>query len=247
MSRNVSILSLVGAMVVLSVLGMVTVAFAEQEEGRGGLGQDKVTLCHNGHTIRAGEPAQDAHLKHHMDMDDHLGACERTTDTCTTGTTGTTAGATTGTTDSLGTTGTTGTTTSTSTTGTTNTTGTTTTGTTSTTVGAADTTGTTTTGTTTGTTNTTGTTTGTTGNTGTCTPGDTPTKGDGRDQEKVCVLHKNKGDDHNNKGDKAYRWVSEDNKHHGEKVVKDKFCKHKNNRGEHKDNDDNAHANKNDD
>ena len=39
-------------MVVLSVLGMVTVAFAEQEEGGGGLGQDKVTLCHNGHTIR---------------------------------------------------------------------------------------------------------------------------------------------------------------------------------------------------
>jgi hypothetical protein len=30
MSRNVSILSVVGAMVVLSVLGVVTMAFAEQ-------------------------------------------------------------------------------------------------------------------------------------------------------------------------------------------------------------------------
>ena len=35
---------------------------------------------------------------------------------------------------------------------------------------------------------------------------------------KVCVLHKNNGD-------KDYRWVSEDNKHHGDKVVKDKFCR----------------------
>jgi hypothetical protein len=110
-----------------------------------------------------------------MDMDDPLGACGRTTDTCTTGTTGATAGATTGTT------------------------------------------------------NTTGTTTGTTGNTGTCTPGDTPTKGDGRNKEKVCVRFKHNDDD------KAYRWVSEENKHYGNKIVKDKFCKHKNNRGEHKD------------
>ena len=38
MSRNVSILSVVAAMAVLSVLGVVTVAFAEQEEG-GGNGQ----------------------------------------------------------------------------------------------------------------------------------------------------------------------------------------------------------------
>jgi hypothetical protein len=89
----------------------------------------------------------------------------------------------------------------------------------------------------------------------------------GGDNEKVCVLHRNKGNDHNkgeheddddnghvnknnrgehkNKGDKAYRWVSKHNKHLGDKIVKDKFCKHKNNRGEHKDNDDNGHANKN--
>jgi hypothetical protein len=71
--------------------------------------------------------------------------------------------------------------------------------------------------------------------------------------EKVCVLHKDKGDDHNNGEHKDYRWVSEDNKHHGDKVVKDKFCEHKDNgehkdnNGEHKDNDDNGHANNNDD
>jgi hypothetical protein len=78
-------------------------------------------------------------------------------------------------------------------------------------------------------------------------PDDTHTPGDGGDQEKVCVLRKNKGDDHNNGEHKHYRWISEDKKHHGDKVVKDKFCKHKNNRGEHKDNDDNGHANKKDD
>jgi hypothetical protein len=101
--------------------------------------------------------------------------------------------------------------------------------------------------------------------TGTITGGDTPTTGDGRDQEKVCVLHKNKGNDDNNgehkdnddnghanknkgddqnNGDKDYRWISKQNKHHGDKILKDKFCKHKN-KGEHKDDDDNGHANKN--
>ena len=86
----------------------------------------------------------------------------------------------------------------------------------------------------------------------------------GGDNEKVCVLHKDKGDDHNNGEHKDYRWVSEDNKHHGDKVVKDKFCEHKDNNGEHKNNnaennnddngnghannnDDNGHANNNDD
>src|SRR5215211_473498 len=146
------------------------------------------------------------------------------------------------------------------------------------------------------------TTTGTTEIRGTTTGGDTTTTtGGGGNQEKVCVLHKNKGDHDNNsehkdnddnahanknkgdddnngehrdnddnghanknkgdgdddsghanknegndhnKGGKAYRWVSRDNKHHTDKVVKDKFCKHKN-KGEHKDNNDNAHANKN--
>jgi hypothetical protein len=57
--------------------------------------------------------------------------------------------------------------------------------------------------------------------------------------------NKNKGNDHT-KGAKAYRWVSKDKKHHTDKVVNDKFCKHKNNRGEHKDNDDhNGHSNRN--
>jgi hypothetical protein len=135
--------------------------------------------------------------------------------------------------------------------------------------------------------------------TGTTTGVTTTTRGDGGNQEKVCVLHRNRGNDHSNgehkddddngehkdnddngehedngehkdnddnghanknkgddhnKGGKAYRWVSQDNKHHGDKIVKDKFCKHKNNKGEHKDNDDNGeheddddngHANKN--
>ena len=157
-----------------------------------------------------------------------------------------------------------------------------------------------------GTTGTTGTTTGTstTGTTGTTivrsttgAPTGTTTGGitgasttgaatNGGDNRKVCVLHKNKGNDDNgehkddddsghtnknkgndhhngehkdnddnghanknigndhNNGKKAYRWVSEPNKHHGDKVVKDKFCKHRN-KGKHKDNDDNGHANKN--
>jgi hypothetical protein len=84
----------------------------------------------------------------------------------------------------------------------------------------------------------------------------------GGDNEKVCVLHKDKGDEHNNGEHKDYRWVSQDNKDHGDKVVKDKFCEHrdhngehrdhngehKNNNGEHKGNNgDNGHANNNDD
>jgi hypothetical protein len=64
----------------------------------------------------------------------------------------------------------------------------------------------------------------------------------GNNNEKVCVLHNNKGDEHNNGEYKDYRWVSEENKHHGDKVVKDKFGEHKDNN-----NDDNGHANNNDD
>ena len=70
--------------------------------------------------------------------------------------------------------------------------------------------------------------------------GESPPTGGGGDKDKVCVLHKNKGDD------KRYRWVSKDNKDRGDKVVKDKFCEHKN-KGKHKGNDHNAHANKKDD
>ncbi len=73
--------------------------------------------------------------------------------------------------------------------------------------------------------------------TGTTTGVTTTTRGDGGNQEKVCVLHRNRGNDHSNgehkdnddnghanknkgddhnKGGKAYRWVSQDNKHHGD-------------------------------
>ena len=70
--------------------------------------------------------------------------------------------------------------------------------------------------------------TSTTGTTGTTTGEDTPKTGNGGDQEKVCVRSKHDGD-------KGYRWVSENKKHQGDKVLKDKFCKQKNN-GEHKNN-----------
>lgn len=36
-----------------------------------GAGQEKVTICHKGHTIRVGKPAVKAHMKH----GDHMGAC----------------------------------------------------------------------------------------------------------------------------------------------------------------------------
>jgi hypothetical protein len=145
MSRNVSILSVVAATMVVTVLAMGSVAFAEQEDG-GDQGQEKVTLCHNGHIITVGEPAEPVHLAH----GDILGACEQTTGTSTTGTTDTTTSPTSTTTSTTSTTGTTDTTTSTAdtTTGTTDTTGTTT-------VSAASnssTTGTSTTGVPTGTT-----------------------------------------------------------------------------------------------
>ena len=212
MSRKVSILSVVAAMAVLSVLSVVTMAFAEQEEGSG-QDEKKVTLCHNGHTISVGAPAQDAHVTNHGDT---LGPCADiaapstlettdttsgtsttgttdTTDTCTTGTTDTTTGmSTTGTTDASGTTGTTDTTTDT--TGTTGTTGTTdTTGTTTGTTGTTDACATETTGTTTGsteTTDTTGTSTTSTVDTTSTTTGDTTTTtGDSAIQEKVTLCH----------------------------------------------------------
>src|SRR5215216_2140188 len=124
-------------MALLSVLSVVTMAFAEQEEG-GGRGQPKVPLCHNGHTITVDAPAKEVHLNH----GDSPEPCDESALRSTTGATSTTAGTTTGTTDTTGTTGATGTTTGTSTIGTTDTT-----------TFPADTT--------TGTTNTTGTTTAT--------------------------------------------------------------------------------------
>jgi hypothetical protein len=70
----------------------------------------------------------------------------------------------------------------------------------------------------------------TTGTTGTTTGVATPTTGGGGNQEKVCVLHENKDDDHNK----------------GEHKDNDDHNGHANmNKGEHKDNDDNGHASKN--
>ena len=96
MSRNVSILSAVAA-VVASMLTVVTVAFAApnggglgQEKNEGGLGQEKVTLCHKGHTITVGAPAVAAHQNH----GDILGECGQDAGTSTTGTTDTTTGTT---------------------------------------------------------------------------------------------------------------------------------------------------------
>src|SRR5919112_1406344 len=136
MSRNTSILSVVVAMAVLSVLFVVSVAFAEQ--GGSGLGHPKVTLCHKGHTITVGAPAEAAHLNNHGDT---RGACADTAAPSTTGTTGTTTGtSTTGTTDTTGTTtGTTGTTDTTGTTGITGTCITETTGSNGTTTGTSTT------------------------------------------------------------------------------------------------------------
>jgi hypothetical protein len=61
---------MVAAMVVVTVLVVVSVAFAAEDGG--GLGQEKVILCHEGHTITVGFPAQAAHLNH-GDTED---ACE---------------------------------------------------------------------------------------------------------------------------------------------------------------------------
>jgi hypothetical protein len=73
---------------------------------------------------------------------------------------------------------------------------------------------------------------------------DNDDNGEHKDDDGNGHANKNKGNDHNNGEHKRYKWVSEDNKHRGDKVVKDEFCKHKNNRGEHEDNDDNDHPNK---
>jgi hypothetical protein len=155
MSRNVSILSVVAATVMVTVLSVATVAFAEQED-EGGLGQEKVTLCHNGHTITVGAPALAAHLNH----GDSPEACQEDTAPSTTDMTETTTSPTspTATSATTGTTATTATaagmmgTTSTNT-GTTDTT----TPTASTTTGMTDTTAGTSTGTTASISSTTGT------------------------------------------------------------------------------------------
>src|SRR5215218_6642647 len=77
-SRKVSVL---GVIVVMMVTVMATVAVAFAAPGEGGTGQEngqgngqgngleKVTICHNGHTITVGAPGAAAHLAHH-DGDD---------------------------------------------------------------------------------------------------------------------------------------------------------------------------------
>lgn len=70
MNRNVSILSVM-AVVVVTLLSTVAVAFATQNEEDAG--QEKVTLCHEGtNTITVDASAQDAHLDH----GDIVGTCE---------------------------------------------------------------------------------------------------------------------------------------------------------------------------
>ena len=71
MNRRTSILSAVVAIVV-TTLAMVTVAFAAQQTD--GQGQEKVTICHEGHTITVGAPALAAHKGH----GDTEGACATT-------------------------------------------------------------------------------------------------------------------------------------------------------------------------
>lgn len=73
MKRNVTVLSLV--MIAVTVLTAAAVAFAAENEG--GQVQEKVTLCHKGHTITVGPPALAAHERH----GDTEGAC--TTDPAT--------------------------------------------------------------------------------------------------------------------------------------------------------------------
>jgi hypothetical protein len=70
MSRRVSILGAVAVMTVL-VLATVAVALAQEEppdepqnEVGGGRGQEKITICHNDHVISVASPAWPAHERH---------------------------------------------------------------------------------------------------------------------------------------------------------------------------------------
>jgi hypothetical protein len=67
--------------IAVTTLAMVTVAFAAQQGG--GKGQQKVTICHEGHTITVGASALAAHERH----EDTEGACETATPERTGGTT----------------------------------------------------------------------------------------------------------------------------------------------------------------
>ena len=68
MSRSVSIFSVVVVMTV-TVLATVAVALAQEEppdepQNEVGGGQEKVSICHNGHVITVAKPALQAHLAH---------------------------------------------------------------------------------------------------------------------------------------------------------------------------------------
>ena len=52
---------------------LITALFAPMATGKQDKKQDKVTLCHNGHTITVGPEAAEAHLKNHPN--DYLGPC----------------------------------------------------------------------------------------------------------------------------------------------------------------------------
>jgi hypothetical protein len=65
-------------------------------------------------------------------------------------------------------------------------------------------------------------------------------KGEHKDNDDNGHATKNIGN-----GDDDNGHAKKNKKHHTDKVVKDKFCKHKNNRGNHKNNDNNGHATKN--
>jgi Ca2+-binding RTX toxin-like protein len=69
MSRSVSIL---GAVAVMTIMGLTVAVVAYAAQNGNALGTTKVTLCHKGkNTITVGEPAVDAHMRH----GDETGAC----------------------------------------------------------------------------------------------------------------------------------------------------------------------------
>ena len=60
------------------------------------------------------------------------------------------------------------------------------------------------------------------------------------DNDKVCILR------HQDDNGKDYRWVWDiEDLHVGDKVVKDKYCEHKDNNGEHNNNSDNNNGDDN--
>ena len=76
MSRNGSTPSTGAGIVLATVIAVVTAAIATDTGGDRGE-EEKVTLCHKGHTITVGAPAQAAHVNH----GDTEGACTTDTET----------------------------------------------------------------------------------------------------------------------------------------------------------------------